>query len=328
MNQARGGAVRQSPQSYIADEAVIGSELIKRFKEDCQMRGMSPESLRRYVSNLKIFNEYLEANGLDMLSVDRNVLRSFLDYLKRVRGVSQKTQEMYFTAISSFFEYLVYENYADNNPVNPVRKRYLSRYKDNDDGQARKLISVDEMAKLINSTLDVRDKAIITLLAKTGIRRNELITLDVDDIDWIEQSIRLKPTAKRTNRTVFFDDEAAIILHRWVRARDSRNANGSKALFINNQGGRLNRNGVYLAVTRPAERIGIHNPKSDRMEDHFFPHCCRHWFTTHLRRAGMPREFIQELRGDVRREAMDIYDHIDKKELRESYLAHIPQLGI
>jgi len=47
-----------------------------------------------------------------------------------------------------------------------------------------------------------------------------------------------------------------------------------------------------------------------------------------LRRAGMPREFIQELRGDIRREAIDIYDHIDKKELKESYMAHIPQLGI
>jgi site-specific recombinase XerD len=48
----------------------------------------------------------------------------------------------------------------------------------------------------------------------------------------------------------------------------------------------------------------------------------------YLRRAGMSREFIQELRGDVRRDAIDIYDHIDKKELKESYLAHIPQLGI
>jgi integrase/recombinase XerD len=81
-------------------------------------------------------------------------------------------------------------------------------------------------------------------------------------------------------------------------------------------------------VVQTAERIGLHDPNSERMEDHFSPHCCRHWFTTHLRRAGMPREFIQELRGDVRREAIDIYDHIDKKELRESYLAHIPQLGI
>lgn len=88
------------------------------------------------------------------------------------------------------------------------------------------------------------------------------------------------------------------------------------------------RNGVYLAVTKPAERLGLSNPSSPRSEDQFSPHCCRHWFTTHLRRSGMTREFIQELRGDVRKEAIDIYDHIDKKELRESYLAYIPQLGI
>jgi integrase/recombinase XerD len=42
----------------------------------------------------------------------------------------------------------------------------------------------------------------------------------------------------------------------------------------------------------------------------------------------MPRDFVKELRGDSRHEAIDIYNHIDKKELRESYLAHIPQLGI
>ncbi|GEM_PF-2209533 len=71
-------------------------------------------------------------------------------------------------------------------------------------------------------------------------------------------------------------------------------------------------------MTVAAEHVGLHNPGSDQMEDHFSPHCCRHWFTTHLRRAGMTREFILVLRGDVRREAIDIYDHIDKKELRES----------
>jgi integrase/recombinase XerD len=64
------------------------------------------------------------------------------------------------------------------------------------------------------------------------------------------------------------------------------------------------------------------------MEDHFTPHCCRHWFTTHLRRAGMPREFIQELRGDKRRDAIDVYDHIDRQELRRAYLAYIPKLFI
>ena len=311
-----------------ASSVDLSDELVRRYREDCEMRGMSPESLRWYVSSIKIFREYLETKGVDFFSVDKNMLRGFLEYLRKDRQVSRKTIENYFTSIASFYDYLEYEGMVEKNPFNIVRKRYTKSYKENDEGRMRKLISVEDMAKLINSTLDIRDKAIITLLAKTGIRRRELITLDVDDIDWVEQSIRLKPTPKRTNRTVFFDDETAMILHRWIKARGSRNKEGSKALFINAEGGRLNRNGIYAAVTKATECIGLHDSKSERMEDHFSPHCCRHWFTTHLRRAGVPREFIQELRGVVRREAIDIYDHIDKKELRESYLAHIPQLGI
>lgn len=309
--------------------SLVPSHLIAQFGEDCITRGLTPETARRYLSSLKIFNNYLEENDLNLIETDRNTLRNFINYLRADRGVSQRTIETYFAAMASFFGYLEYERYIEKNPVYEVRKRYLQKYKDNDDGQVRKLISVEEMAKLINLTMGVRDRAIISLLAKTGIRRNELIKLDVDDINWIEQSIRLKPTAKRTNRTIFFDDETALVLHRWIKSsEEARKKFKTKALFISNKGGRLNRNGVYLAVTRPAEKIGLHNPDSKRMEDHFSPHCCRHWFTTHLRRAGMPREFIQELRGDVRKEAIDIYDHIDKKELRESYLAHVPQLGI
>ena len=100
------------------------------------------------------------------------------------------------------------------------------------------------------------------------------------------------------------------------------------ALFITESGGRLNKNHVYQIVVSNAQRIGLHNPTSEKLEDHFTPHCCRHWFTTHLRRAGMPREHIQMLRGDARPEAMDIYYHIDPEDLRKSYLAHIPQLGL
>jgi integrase/recombinase XerD len=94
------------------------------------------------------------------------------------------------------------------------------------------------------------------------------------------------------------------------------------------KGTRLQSAAVDILVREAAERIGLHNHSSEKLEEKFTPHCCRHWFTTHLRRAGMPREFIQELRGDVRKEAIDIYDHIDKKELKESYLAHMPRLGV
>jgi integrase/recombinase XerD len=64
------------------------------------------------------------------------------------------------------------------------------------------------------------------------------------------------------------------------------------------------------------------------MEDHFSPHCARHWNTTHLLRAGMKREYVQWLRGDAIKEAVDIYFHVDPKDVQEAYLASIPQLGI
>jgi integrase/recombinase XerD len=299
--------------------------LIEDFLKDCKIRGMAPKTVLHYMYCLKEFRGYL--NGVNLLMVDKEVLKSFIEYL-RGKGRSQKTIENIFSVLSSFYKYLAFEGRILANPVLPIRERYLRSYKNNGPAHERKLISVEDMAGLINSTMDIRDKAIISLLAKTGIRRNELITLDLSDVNFVEQKIRLKPTAKRTNRTVFFDEEAAFILRRWMKTREGRNPRNSLALFLNAEGDRLERRGVYDAVVKAAERIGLHDPDSKRMEDHFSPHCCRHWFTTHLIRSGMSRDYVKELRGDARHEAIDIYNHIDKKELRESYLAHIPQLGI
>jgi len=165
----------------------------------------------------------------------------------------------------------------------------LSRYKNSYRSGERRLLSVEEMAMLINSILDPRDRAIVTVLAKTGVRRGELVEMDVDDVDWETQSIRLKPKNKRSSLTVYFDDETAVVLQRWLRARENYGVKpGVKALFVGEHGKRLGRNGVYYAVTKHAERVGLHDPESDRVEDHFMPHCCRHWFTTHLRRHHPP----------------------------------------
>jgi integrase/recombinase XerD len=302
-------------------------ELIENFLQDCKTRGMSPRSLPGYRSALKMFALYLSSKDVNILNVDRDVLRGFIEH-SRERGLSQRTIELIFSVLSSFYEYLVYEKRLSSNPILAVRKRYLKRYKENTDGHERQLISVEAMAGLINSEMDIRNKAIITLLAKTGIRRNELISLDVSDLDFIENRIRLKPTAKRTNRTVFIDDEAAFILRRWLRVREGLNRKHLPALFLSTWDNRISRNDVYLVVTKAAERMGLHNAESERMEDHFSPHCCRHWFCTHLFRAGMRREYIMELRGDSRKDAFDLYNHIDLKELKEAYLACIPQLGI
>ncbi|MFZ2472774.1 MAG: tyrosine-type recombinase/integrase [Methanothrix sp.] len=302
--------------------------LIEDFRRDCLVRGMAKRSVETYLNSIKICRGFLSGQGEDILTIDRAAIQGYIEYLRLERQVSLKTVKMHLTALSTLYEFLVFEGHINLNPVLPVRRRYSRRYKDGSEAQTKQLISVEDMARLINSTMGIRDKAVITLLAKTGIRRNELITLDISDVDLIENKIKLKATGKRTNRVVFFDDEAALLLRRWLKIRDGMNRRNENALFLSNWGHRISRTDVYEAVIAAAARVGLHNAASERLEDHFGPHCCRHWFCTHLFRAGMRREYIKELRGDSRKEAFDLYNHIDLKELKEAYLACIPQLGV
>jgi integrase/recombinase XerD len=304
------------------------TKLVEGFSADCSLRNMTAESTRRYRSCLSIFGSFLNSRGIPIKEVDRFALKEFLEYIRFERRVGQKTVENYYSAISAFYDYLVFEELSQLNPVAPFRKRFLRNYKDEARDPERRLLSVEEMSKLVNSILDPRDKAIAVVLAKTGMRRNELLSLDVCSIDWVEYSITLKPTPKRSNRVVFFDDECAFVLRRWLKTREKLGP-PSKALFVSYQSlNRLDRNGLYTLVVKYAAALSFHRPESKRLEDHFSPHCFRHWFTTWLRRKGMPREFVKELRGDRRKEAMDIYDHIDREELRRAYLATVPKLAI
>lgn len=194
------------------------------------LRNMSEESVRKYISAIGIFIDFLGERNLSLKNVDKNVLRSFLRYLKFEKKISQKTLENYFSTLSTFYDYLAYEGVVPANSVLPFRRRYLRRYKSYEEQYVRRLLSVEELAKIVNSTLDPRDRAIIVLLAKTGIRRNELIRLDVDDIDLKNYKMVLKKTPKRSDRVVFFDDEAALVLRRWIRVRRQLKPR-TKALF-------------------------------------------------------------------------------------------------
>ena len=146
-------------------------------------------------------------------------------------------------------------------------------------------------------------------------------------MDLENYTINLKPRAKRSNRTVFIDEECALVLQKWLKVRKQYNPK-CNALFVNTRGNRINRNDVYYTIVKWATYVGLHNPDSDNPEDHFTPHNFRHWFTTWLLRNGMPREYVKELRGDARKEAIDIYHRIDPEDLKREYLRCIPKLGI
>jgi integrase/recombinase XerD len=105
-----------------------------------------------------------------------------------------------------------------------------------------------------------------------------------------------KPAAKRSNRLLFIDKEAIRALSKWLQVRKTRKGPDGPALFVSHKGSRLGPDQVEWLVEKHASRVGLHDHESDRLEDRFGPHCCRHWFTTRLIRAGMPRDFVKEPR--------------------------------
>ena len=299
--------------------------LIKRFHQDCDLRGLA--STMDYIYRTKEFCAFLDARDKNPLNATGDDLKAFLAHLKD-RGIKFKTIDRIFSCLSAFYEFLIVEVFVEYNPILPFRKYYLRRYKNDNESEIRKLISVEDASKLVNSVLDTRDRCILVLLFKTGMRLGELTRLDLNDVDLENGTIRLKQTAKRSNRILYLDDEAIAVLSKWLVSRKNRFGSDGPALFISKKGTRMTNRSIEIIIEKHAERIGLHDPTSGRLEDRFTPHCCRHWFVTHLLRASMSRDFVKELRGDTRGEAIDIYNHIDPKELRESYLAHIPQLGI
>lgn len=301
-------------------------DLIELWYSDATVRGMATSTIYSDSRNLRNFETYITSIGKDIATADRIDMRGYVEYLRK-KGLATSTIRNHLNALNSFYEFMIFEGYRNDNPVIGIRSRYLASYKTDGESHTHKLISVEEAAQLVDACVDVRDKAMLVTMFKTGVRKGELLRMEIRDIDWKENSILLKPTKKRSNRIVFFDDETARVLRWWVNIRETRYPFGP-ALWIAPWGRPISRGSLDNTIRKAAVLCGLHNPSSDRMEDHFSAHCCRHWLVTHLLRSGMRRDYVKWIRGDAMKEAIDLYYHVDPEDVRKSYLTHVPHLGI
>ena len=110
------------------------------------------------------------------------------------KGVSPRTLSAYFSAISSYYDYLIYEGTLTTNPILPFRKRYLANNRPKTNGEnTRQLISTDEMTQLIRQAENFLHMALMLVLAKTGVRKGELLAMDLADLDLGKGTIIIKP---------------------------------------------------------------------------------------------------------------------------------------
>jgi len=290
------------------------------FIADCNARGLTSHTVETYRSCIK---DFLRGYP-DPLEVSLDDLQTYLGDL-RARDLQGSTLRGYFAALAALYDFLVFKGVMTASLIPSFRKRYLRSKAQHGGENTRQPGSIEQMRELISlASREILAKTMILFLAKTGLRRGEYIAMDLYDLDLERMEFRVKAKAKRSNRLGFIDSELAAALREYLDWREPLAK--TEALWITPGGYRVSRNLVYYTVTGYAKISGLHDPHG-AMNKKYTPHCCRHFFTTQLRRAGMKREFIKELRGDRRGDAVDIYDHIDPEELRKSYLEYVPHLG-
>jgi len=305
-------------------------EHVEGFIQDIKSRGWSQWTVKACKYTLGLFLDYYSKGSFSDVGIGE--LKGFKEYLSKRGGrsgeMAYETLRKHINNMASFFEYLEDEDVIDSSPVGKFRRRYLTKGgRKGTSGQKRQLVSVGDMRRLIGSIIDPMDRALLVVLAKTGLRADEMLSLDVKDVDVKAGSIRVHPTKKRDEMNVFIDEEGMRVLSTWIKHRRSFRAK-EKALFINSQGTRLRYPAFNKRITSYAEGVGLHDPSSDRLQDRLTAHCFRHFFTTNLLERGMRRDHVVYLRGDSRSETIDIYHHILESDVQAEYNRYIPRFVI
>jgi integrase len=193
----------------------------------------------------------------------------------------------------------------------------------------RRVLSPEEVRKLIQETRVLRDKAMLGVLWASGVRNGELAAMNIEDVRTFADhaEIRIEEHAKRNGndlKLAFATAEVARLVEAWIRMLGQR----SGPLFPSSTGKKLTRTDVNRIVRRCAMRAGLMDEPSAGPVS---THSMRHSYTTQLRATGCPDHIIARLRGDseaTRFAMVAHYTHLSEKELLDAYLKFFPTLGI
>lgn len=295
--------------------------MLESFLMDCSLRGRTKRTIETYKSNVGEFLQYYPEPHV----ITKHDLRDFLKHLQN-RGLKNSTLKGYFSALSSFYDYLIYEEVADTNPILPFRQRFLDKPTKHD---RRQLITIQDMQELLRSVDHIRERTMLCVLAKHGVRHDEYFRLRPDDIDLTRDTITYPEKAKRHNRILPIDAELHDLLKQYLEWRSSRVKIECPWLWISDKGGRIHKDYTNSVIAFYAKPLGLHQV-SGPLEKRLTCHCFRKWFTHHLYAEGMNDTMIKILRGDsLSREAWaNNYLEPDEltEEVREEYLKRIPTL--
>jgi integrase/recombinase XerD len=296
---------------------------VERFLDHLTVeRGLSRHTVEAYRRDLRRYGRFLRKRGVeDPTGAGESDIEAFLADLSEseyVPGRRYRASSIARTlaAVRSLHRFLLQEGDVGTDPAEGVARPKVPR-------TLPKPLSVDEVGALVaapgeDGVVALRDRALLETLYGAGLRISELVGLDVDDVDIEEGSVRAVGKGSK-ERVVPLGRYGVRALDRYlVRARPMLAATGSgPALFLNQRGGRLTRQGCTNIIKAAARRAGLRKRVT--------PHVLRHSFATHLLEGGADVRVVQELLGHASLSTTQIYTLVTKDRLREVYFSSHPR---
>ncbi|HEY9563918.1 MAG TPA: tyrosine recombinase XerC [Nocardioides sp.] len=277
-------------------------------------RDLTSHTVRAYTGDIASMLAHAAKLGhQDVAGLDLRTLRSWLAKQQSM-GKSRTTIARRATAIRVFTAWLARTERSATDAgkllASPKAHKTLPDVLRAD--EAKDLVEQAAALADDDSPVGIRDVAILELMYATGVRVGELTGLDIDDIDFDRNVIRVLGKGRK-ERTVPFGQPAAAALKRWIdRARPAiRQEGAGPALFLGTRGKRIDQRAVRTLVHK---RIADVDGAPD-----IGPHGLRHTAATHLLEGGADLRTVQELLGHASMATTQIYTHVTTERLRSAY---------
>lgn len=223
------------------------------------------------------------------------------------KGLQAKTLARTLSAWRSFFNYLARQGVLQANPCLGLRPPKSEKKLPN-------APSVDAMAHLLEAEPEdlwaVRNLAMFELMYSAGLRRAELIGLDIGGLDLAGGEVTVIGKGSRT-RVVPVGKKALEAVQNWLAVRANVARGDTQALFVGARGARISAGVLALALKQLAQRQGI----TSRMH----PHALRHAFASHVLQSSGDLRAVQEMLGHASLSTTQIYTHLDFQHLAQVY---------
>jgi integrase/recombinase XerC len=291
-------------------------KLIAAFTRHLQVeRSLSTHTIRAYLGDLESLITHLETIGVsDIADLELVHLRSWLAN-QQVKGGARTTLSRRAVSVRLFTKWAVKNNFLAKDVAatlaTPKGHRTLPEVLEIADAK----LAMDSLATRAaeeETPISLRDVAMVEVLYASGARVAELCGLDLSDIDYDRQTIRVLGKGNK-ERTIPLGNPAMRALNLYLKeARDTlKNAQSANAVFLGVRGKRIDQRTVRTVVYNALQAIeGI-----ERMG----PHALRHSAATHLLEGGADLRTVQEILGHASLATTQIYTHVSTERLQKAF---------